>query len=80
MNAESKRACPGNPVAGSSGELDLSRQSAADLQAATHPQLQITRLAMRLTKSEARELIEDLFQRHRGLRQELTQSETEVRK
>ena len=35
---------------------------------------------MRLTKSEARELIEDLFQRHPGLRQELTQSKTEVRK
>lgn len=47
---------------------------------AESPQLQITRLAMKLAKSEARELIEDLFQRHLGLRQELTQSETEVRK
>jgi len=44
---------------------------------AESPLLKVIRLCIRLTKSEARELIEDLLLRHSELRQELAATKSE---
>lgn len=67
MDAENKRARAGIPDTGSSPELHPSIPTAAQLQGQRSAHLQITKLFLRLTKAECRDVLADLRQRHPDL-------------
>ena len=76
--AENKNARAVETDTSSSGEHLPFIPTAAQLQGQRDPHLQITKLVLRLTKSEARVLIEDLLQRYPGLREVVSATENEV--
>ena len=75
MRHGNKRARAGNPDTGCLAEHLSSMLTAAELQCATAPQFQITRLRTRFTKVECFEVVEDLLQRSPELRRALSRVE-----
>ena len=67
MDAENKRARAGIPDTGSSPELSASTPTTAQLLEHCTPHLQITKLFLRLTKDECREVLADIRHRHPDL-------------
>lgn len=67
MDAENKRARAVETDAGRSGEHLSSIPTATQLQGQRSAHLQITKLFLRLTKAECREVLADLRHRHPDL-------------
>ena len=75
MSTENKNARPGDAEASGSGEHLSSIPTAAQLQGQCDPHLQITKLFLRLTKDECRDVLADLRHRHPDLWASLAETE-----